>query len=272
MTPPEATPPEATRPEATGPDVTHANRMDQQFGKVASQYATSEHAGGADLARLLALAEPSAGDRALDVATGAGHVAAALAPHVAEVVATDIASGMLEQARRTLEGAANATVAFADAEDLPFPDGRFELVTCRIAPHHFLDPAAFVRQVARVLVPGGRFVLVDSLAPDDPDAAAFLHEVEVRRDSTHVRAYTAGEWRSMAADAGLTVESEAVERKNRDFERWLERGSTTPEVRAELHRRFREAPLPVRQAFDVVVAGERVVSFADDKLVLLARR
>ena len=252
--------------------MSHAERMERQFGTVAGQYATSEHAGGADLARLLELADPQPTDRALDVATGAGHVAAALAPVVGEVVASDVAAGMLEQARRTLVGAANATVAFADAEDLPFPDGRFELVTCRIAPHHFLDPAAFVREVARVLTPGGRFALVDSLAPDDPEAAAFLHEVEVARDPTHVRAYTAGEWRAMSEAAGLSVEAEAVERKHRDFERWLERGSAPDDVKERLRRRFRDAPDAVRQAFDVVVTGEDVVSFADDKLVLLARR
>jgi ubiquinone/menaquinone biosynthesis C-methylase UbiE len=248
--------------------------MEAQFGKTASLYATSEHAGGDDLARLVEFAAPVDTEVAVDVATGAGHTAAALAPRVRFVLATDVALGMLAQARRLLgeRGVVNADVAFADAERLPFERAAFDLVTCRIAPHHFADLPAAVAEATRVLRPGGRYVVVDSLAPDDPEEAAFLHEVEVRRDPTHVRALSQGEWVQAMEHAGLAVEQVAVERKRRDFERWLDRGSVDDAERARLRRKFLDAGEAIHRAFAIEIEDGAVTHFTDDKLVISARR
>ena len=88
-----------------------------------------------------------------------------------------------------------------DAEEIPYPDASFDLVTCRIAPHHFPDPAAFVRESARVLRSGGRFVLVDSTVPDG-DAGVFFNRFETLRDPSHVRSLTVDEWQGLIAAAG----------------------------------------------------------------------
>jgi ubiquinone/menaquinone biosynthesis C-methylase UbiE len=143
--------------------------VQQQFGAHAAAYATSTvHAKGASLGRLVELVQPERTWQALDIATGAGHTAAAFAPHVARVVASDLTDEMLAEARKlaAAKGYANMETAHADAEALPFADASFDLVTCRIAPHHFPNIAAFVAEVWRVLRRGGKFALVDNIAPD----------------------------------------------------------------------------------------------------------
>ena len=151
-------------------------QIESQFSRAADMYAVSEHHTGSDLDTLIEFAEPVSGDVVLDVATGAGHVALALAPLVSSVVATDLATGMVDKAReRGAEvGVLNLECRVADAERLPFDDEAFDLVTCRIAPHHFVDINAAIREAARVLRPGGRYVVVDSMSPDDPELDAFL--------------------------------------------------------------------------------------------------
>ena len=143
--------------------------VQQQFGAHAAAYATSTvHAKGASLGRLVELVKPQPQWQALDIATGAGHTAAAFAPHVARVVASDLTEEMLGESAKLAKskGFANMETARADAEALPFPDSSFDLVTCRIAAHHFPDVPTFVSEVWRVLRAGGTFALVDNISPD----------------------------------------------------------------------------------------------------------
>ena len=116
----------------------------------------------------------------LDVATGAGHTALAFAPLVERVVASDITDEMLAQAAKlaAARGLTNVETAHAEAGELPFADASFDLVTCRLAAHHFPDPAAFVAAAWRVLKPGGTFALVDNVGPD----AARMPAGDARRD------------------------------------------------------------------------------------------
>src|SRR4029078_12698061 len=139
--------------------------VQQQFGAHAAAYATSTvHAKGASLSRLVELVQPKSTWQALDVATGAGHTALAFAPHVARVIASDLTAEMLVVAARLANAKASATMdtAPADAEALLFEDARFDLVTCRIAPHHFPDIPTFVGEVWRTLKPGGTVAAVDN--------------------------------------------------------------------------------------------------------------
>ena len=143
--------------------------VQKQFGAAAADYAASAvHASGPSLARLIAMVRPQPGWQVLDVATGAGHTALALAPLVDRVVASDITDEMLAQtaklaAARQLR---NIETAHAEAGELAFAEASFDLVTCRLAAHHFPDPTAFVAAVWRVLKPGGTFALVDNVGPD----------------------------------------------------------------------------------------------------------
>lgn len=254
----------------------HRQRVRDQFGAAAEAYVASRtHAGGDDLARLVAWAEGGPAKRALDVATGGGHTALALAPHYGYIVASDLTPRMLRAADRFFHarGTANIALAGADAEALPFRDGAFDAVSCRIAPHHFASPARFVREAARVLRPAGIFLLEDSVLPDDPDAGAFLNRAEVLRDATHVRSLSLAEWREIATGAGLAVEETHFEAKTHRFDDWLARANTPEPNRAALHQLFRDAAPPVRDALAITIGPDgRVLSYADQKLLLKARK
>ncbi len=224
-------------------DAEQRDLVRNQFGPNAANYAVSPvHATGSSLARLADLLEPDPAWRLLDIATAAGHTAFALAPAVAEVVATDLLDEMLEVAGQQAETKGLTNVAFrqADAENLPFDDASFDAVTCRIAPHHFPRPDRFVAEVARVLRPGGRFGLVDNMV--DAEAAAFVNDFEKRRDPSHVRALPLEEWLGLVTDAGFTVD--AIERltKRMDFTTWADNMSVPGPVRAELLADLESAP------------------------------
>ena len=102
-------------------------------------------------------------------------------------------------------GLDNVTVELADAEDLPFEDNTFDLVTCRIAPHHFSNVMAFLREAARVLRANGTLAVVDNIVPDNEAAAAYINATEKRRDPSHARALSLGEWEAAITAAGFRV-------------------------------------------------------------------
>lgn len=245
----------------------------RQFGRTAEAYATSAgHAKGADLGLLVGLLAPDPEMRVLDVATGAGHTAAAIAPLVREVVATDLAPEMIERTRElaAARGLANLTALVMDVEALAFPDHSFDAVACRIAPHHFLDIQQALREMARVLRPGGQLALEDSCAPTDPALDRFINEVERRRDATHRRNYTEAEWRAMLDVAGLEVAHAALYRKTHDVADWIARAGIDQDAAERVYAAFAAAPPQARAYFALQCAGGRATSFTDDKLLLRA--
>ncbi len=223
----------------------HKAHVQSQFGRAAEDYITSPgHAGGADLDRLLAWGRARGADRVLDVATGGGHTALGFAGFTPSVVATDVTEPMLHAARRFIDerGASGVRFVAADVEALPFRDASFGVVTCRIAAHHFPELLPAVRQVCRVLVPGGAFLIQDILGREDRELAAFILEVEKRRDPSHVRAFTQREWAAFLKAAGLTVIDEMVMEKVREWEQWTERMRMSEPARADLERFVLAAP------------------------------
>jgi SAM-dependent methyltransferase len=251
-----------------------ARRVQAQFGGSAAAYVTSPgHAAGDDLDTLVAWGRALAPRRVLDVATGGGHTALAFTRVAAHVTACDLTEPMLAAARGLVrDRGASATFVASDAVTLPFRDGVFDVVTCRIAPHHFPDVAGAVREVRRVLRPGGSFLVQDILGHDDAEAAAFITEVERRRDPTHIRAYRAVEWKAFLRAAGLTVMESAIKTKVRPWEEWTTRTRMPPEARRELDTFVLAAPEKCRAAFDFTLAGGRVESFTDRMLLLRADR
>ena len=132
---------------------------------------------------------------------------------------------MLQEARRLAHERklGNVVTARASADNLPFPDTSFNLVTCRLAAHHFPDPAAFVREAARVLIPGGSFALVDNISPDDADLALGYNAFEKLRDPSHGRCLTLGEWHALMREAGLTPVTSEVIDQDIPFDPWVQR-------------------------------------------------
>jgi len=209
----------------------------ERYTQFAEGYITSTtHAHGAELDRLVEVAQPQAGWVVLDIATGGGHTALKFAPYVQNVVATDLTARMLEKAQVFLieQKVTNVSFRVADAEDLPFADGQFDLVTCRIAPHHFLDAAQFVRESARVLKAGGVLLVQDHLLSEDEAVAQVADSFEKLRDPSHNHAFCEAAWRAMFAAAGLSVEYTEQLVKRHDFIDWAQRQGCTPQTITQL--------------------------------------
>ncbi len=215
-----------------------------RFAEHAHEYVTSDaHARGDDLDAVVRLADPHPEWVALDVATGGGHTAIAVAPLVAGMVALDLTPEMLDAARGLADerGIAGIEFVLGDAEKLPFPDASFDLVTCRIAAHHFPDVQAFADEVARVLRPGGRFVLQDQCVPENAAAATFVNLFERLRDPSHNRSLAEGAWREVLRRAGLTVETAECFDKRMNLEHWAGMQGCTPETVTRLRELLAEA-------------------------------
>ena len=218
----------------------------RRYSQFADGYVQSEtHAKGSDLDRLLDIAQPQSHWQALDIATGGGHTALKFAPHVRHVIATDLTPRMLQKAEEFIRSRLpRGKVSFrqADAEDLPFADNGFDLVTCRIAPHHFPDANAFVRECARVLKRPGVFILQDQILPDDDEAALCVDGFEKLRDPSHNRAFKTNEWHAMLSAAGFRIVHSEAYIKRHDFLTWARRQGCDDATIDELIRMLREAP------------------------------
>jgi ubiquinone/menaquinone biosynthesis C-methylase UbiE len=250
-------------------------KVQAQFGAIAAAYvASAGHAGGEDLERLVAWGRALGPRRVLDVATGGGHTALAFAGLGARVTAFDVTEPMLRTARAFLteRGAADVRFVAGDVEALPFRARAFDVVTCRIAAHHFANIGPAVRQIAATLRSGGAFLVQDILGHDDAGASAFITEVERRRDPSHVRAYRAVEWRALLKGAGLTVMDEAIVSKARPWDEWTTRTRMSPDARAALEAFVRAAPAGHRDAFAFRIEGDRIESFTDRMLLLRAEK
>lgn len=250
-------------------------RVQAQFGPSAPDYVTSAgHAGGEDLERLIAWGRRRGPARVLDVATGGGHTALAFAGFAPAVVATDLTMPMLEAARGFIRGKGAANVRFlaSDVEALPFRDASFGVVTCRIAAHHFPAILPAVKEVARVLTPGGSFLLQDILGHDDRELAAFILEVEKRRDPSHVRSLPQREWVAFLKAAGLTVIDEGMVSKVRPWDEWTGRTRMAPEAKAGLERYVLDAPARCHEGFGFRIEDGRIQSFTDRMLLIRADR
>jgi SAM-dependent methyltransferase len=220
--------------------------------------------------------------RVVDVATGAGHTALAFAPLVARVVASDITDEMLAQAAKlaTARRLTNVETAHAEAGELTFPEASFDLVTCRLAAHHFSDPAAFVGAAWRVLKPGGTFALVDNVGPDAArmpaaspaeirDADTLYNTFEELRDPSHARALGLDDWLGLLSDSGFV--DLRHERLDQDiaFKPWTERMRCSAETIERLDHLLDNDLL---RAFlrPRMEAGERV--FTLQEAIIVARK
>ena len=247
----------------------------ERYTRFADGYVTSEtHARGSDLDRLLAIVQPQPHWQALDVATGGGHTALKFAPHVAHVVASDLTPGMLERTRRFIvdeRGVDNVSFQQADAEDLPFEDDRFDLVTCRIAPHHFPDAQRFVHECARVLKPGGIFMLQDQVLPLDAAAASLVDGFERLRDPSHNRAFNEREWLEMFARGGFKVEHSEHYLKRHDFIPWAQRQGNDNATIARLIQMLHAAPAIAREWMDPQYWGDEKATFLNRHILIRGR-
>jgi SAM-dependent methyltransferase len=196
------------------------------------------HREGHDLDLLVELSEPAPGVTALDVATGGGHVGRRLREQGCTVVTVDPAPGMQPD-------------VIARAENLPFADGTFDVVTCRIAPHHFEDIRKAVAEMARVT--RGLLVIEDNLHIDEQ-----VEEAERLRDPTHVRCYSSDEWMELFVGANLDAERVELLERKRDVDDWLARVETPPEEAEHVRELLGDRIIDGTMAFpSIVIKGRK---------------
>ncbi|MGD9895133.1 MAG: class I SAM-dependent methyltransferase [Dehalococcoidia bacterium] len=247
-------------------------RAQDQFGPVADLYVRSKgHAEGDDLERIVALSGATAADRVLDIATGGGHTALAMARVAGSVTATDLTPEMLAAAERFIgeHGVDNVRFQLADAQALDFVGASFDITTCRIAPHHFPDPGAFVHEAWRVLRPGGRFLLEDSVVPAGA-VGDYLNGIEMVRDRSHIRSLAVDAWWTLLIEAGFTVLRLETFRKRHELTDWMTRTATPPEAQQDVRRRFVAAGDIIRRAYAIEYDDDgRPLAFWDHKALFL---
>ncbi|TPW31249.1 class I SAM-dependent methyltransferase [Pararhizobium mangrovi] len=214
-----------------------------QFGSRADAYLESTvHAGGEDLAAIVAQVAERPGLTVLDLGCGGGHVTFNAAPHAASVTAYDVAPQMLAVVERAAaeRGLSNVKTRRGVAEALPFDDASFDIVLTRLSAHHWSDFAKGIGEAARVLKPGGIVGFADTLSPGRPMLDTYLQTIETLRDCSHVRCYAHAEWIAAMTGAGLRVGEARQYRLRLDFDAWIER-MKTPQVQTDAIRALQKS-------------------------------
>ncbi len=249
---------------------THHSFVDAAYSPRANEYlASAVHASGEDLDTLEALCRGRASARVLDLGCGAGHVSYRVAPHVGEVLAVDLSQPMLDVVLGAAaeRGLHNIAARRSAAEHLPFDAARFDFVVSRFSAHHWHDLDAGLREAARVLARGGRAVFIDSIAPSSALIDSHLQTLELLRDPSHVRNYTAHEWLAALARAGFEVTALTTRRLRIEFSSWIAR-TRTPTLHSDAILSLqRGAPEEVRRRLGIEPDG----TFVLDALQLDAR-
>ncbi len=255
----------------------------KQFGSHAAAYATSTvHAKGASLARLVELVQPQPTWQVLDVASAAGHTAFAFAPFVAQVTSTDLTPEMLPVASALAEEKSIDNVRFrtADAEDLPYEDGQFDLVTCRIAPHHFPRIDRFLAESYRVLKSGGLLAVVDNIVPggkgesdeseamDLAEAGDYVNQFEKLRDPSHGRCLSIQEWLNAFETAGFTLLTLETAEKRMVFEPWVVRMGASEQTQAQVRAMLTNAPPTAAAFFHIEPDGDDIAFFLTEAIMI----
>lgn len=214
------------------------------------------------------------GMRALDIGTGGGHTALYLAGAGYVVTAADLSEGMLHATLQLAQerGLCLQTKQHA-AEELPYADESFDLVTCRVAAHHFSSPEQFVHEVARVLKKSGYFILIDgSVEDDEPEAEEWIHQVEKFRDPSHHRFLSPGAWRILCTHAGLDVgRAELSPFKQPDLEWYFQTANTSPENRKAVLALVQDAPESVKRIYHLATEDGKIIWYWS-RLTLVAKK
>ncbi|SMQ81859.1 Methyltransferase domain-containing protein [Bacillus sp. OV166] len=208
----------------------------------------------------------------LDVATGGGHTANAFASCVKKVTAVDLTPEMLAAAQNYIidNGHQNVEFIIGDAEVLPFSEGVFDIVTCRIAPHHFPNVNKFVDEVHRVLKPSGQFLLDDNVVPEEEEYDLFYNTNEKWRDYSHFRAWKKSEWLRMLEISGFEIFEWHRFEKTFHYEPWCNRMNLPEDEKDKLTQFILSASPKVKEKFKIIIKDNQIISFVGEAVILRA--
>ncbi len=236
----------------------HHDHVEKQFSSQASEYLTSTvHASGQDLQRLAVRLADYPDASVLDMGCGAGH-ASFVAAHMLDVVAQAAEARQLK----------NITTRQGYVESLPFADNAFDIVISRYSAHHWHDVGAALREVNRVLKPGGLLIVMDVMSPGHPVRDIWLQTVEALRDTSHIRNHASGEWLTLISEANLIVDNLITDKLPLEFSSWVAR-MRTPEALVDAIRIYQQsASTEVKTYFALQNDG----SFTSDIIMLEAHK
>lgn len=249
----------------------HQQVVTEQFGSTAAAYLTSAvHAQGVDLQELAQIAAAIPQARVLDLGCGGGHASFAVAPVVEKVIAYDLSAEMLDVVASAAaeRGLDNLAVRQGSADRLAFPDASFDLVCTRFSVHHWRNVPQALREILRVLKPGGRFIVIDTAAPADVLADTYVQAIELLRDTSHVRNISLQSWRKLLRQAGFDIAGDKTWKLRLEFATWVARMRTPAENITAIKALWKSAPQEVKTYF----ALEADDSFSIDVAMLDARK
>jgi SAM-dependent methyltransferase len=255
-------------------DTGHQGLILDQFTRQAALFSTAAPITNAGALRMIVdAARPGPDDTVLDVACGGGIVVCAFAPHVRWATGIDVTPAMLNEAQRLAaeKGLTNVEWRRGDVNSLPFEDGSFTIVVTRFSVHHFPDPAAVLREMARVCAPGGRLVVVDMYASADPAKAAEFNRLERLRDPSHMRSMSLAELKALFGEAGLPQPEANFYELRDEVRNLLARSFPEPGDDAKIIELFKASAADDRLGVPVHIEGERI-HYAYPVAILAAQR
>jgi ubiquinone/menaquinone biosynthesis C-methylase UbiE len=255
-------------------DATHQDLILDQFTRQATPFSTANTITDANALRMIvAAAMPGPRDTLLDVACGGGIIVCAFAPEAKHATGIDMTPAMLDRARQLAaeKGIANVSWDQGDVGSLPYADGAFDIVVTRFSMHHFLDPIGVLREMVRVCAPGGRIVVVDMYASEDPAKAAEWNRLEKLRDPSHVRCLTLTELKGLFGTAGLPAPKASFYELRDEVRNLLRRSFPNPGDDVKIIEMFAASAEDDRLGIPVRRDGDRI-NYAYPIAILAAQR
>jgi len=255
----------------------HKATIQKQFTKTAEAFSTFAMRDTPEvLLEKVEFAKPQAADLLLDVACGPGAFVLALAPRVRFARGVDLTPEMVRRARafQAEKQVANAAFACGDAEQLPFPDAAFDLVSCQCAFHHMPKPQTVLREMVRVAKPQGRLVLIDPLGPESDSKYELYNAIEQARDPSHTFTLRLTAFLGMFEAEGLEILRQSLRRRARLFSQWMVRAGCGPGTkRYQETRKLVEESMPGdRGGFSAELQGDDIRIVHNEGMFLLTRK
>jgi ubiquinone/menaquinone biosynthesis C-methylase UbiE len=255
----------------------HQETVQKQFAKTAeafSRFAVRDTPEVLEEKVAFMRAQPT--DWTLDMACGPGALVLALAPRVKFARGIDLTAEMLRQARafQNERNISNAAFDRGEAEQLPYPDSSFDLVTCQCSFHHMPKPELALKEMVRVLKPEGRIALIDTLGPESDPKFELHNRIESVRDPSHTLSLRLTTYLEMIEKNGLEVIRQSLKRRERSFNQWMLRAGLEPKQKRyqEARRLLEESMTGDRGGFSPQVQGEDILITHHEGMFLLARR